>query len=215
MPNRSFLRRTLVTGTVAALFSAVTAIAAGRRTRGHPSAPLNAVSHIAWGGAPPAEPGPAGRNAGIGLALHWGAAVFWAAFFDTLFGRVARRSRRGAIAAGVAVSTAAYVTDYHVVSERFRPGYEAYLSPRGLAAVYAVLALGFALGARLVRLHHHEVGDCVERHEGGDTEDRPDRKVAAEARVERTAGAMRRAREPSHPDLDRDHREPAGERDGV
>jgi hypothetical protein len=43
----------------------------------------------------------------------------------------------------------AYHVDYNVVHRRFRPGFEAHLSRRGLFAVYAALAAGFTAAAIL------------------------------------------------------------------
>ena len=73
--------------------------------------------------------------------------MWWALFFEALFGKLARRSVVAAAASGAAISASAYLVDYYVVSRRFRPGFEAYLSPRAMLAVYAALALGFAAAA--------------------------------------------------------------------
>jgi len=75
------------------------------------------------------------------------------------------------MAAGAAKTAAiAYFTDYYVVSKRFQPGFEAYLSPASMFAVYAALAAGIALGAVLTGFDHHQVKDGNERHEGGNTQ---------------------------------------------
>jgi hypothetical protein len=131
----------IVSGAAAAVFS---------RLRNRRAAPaINAVSHIAWGGEPPAEVGAGGRNLIVGRTLHLGAAMFWAAFFEGLFGRDARRDPAAAWAAGGGVATAAFLTDYIVVPRRLRPGMEDFLSRRGLIGVYAALGAGFALAARM------------------------------------------------------------------
>ena len=150
------LGRILLTGGAAAIVSAVTAASWSRMERGRATAPLNAVSHIAWGGEPPSHVGPAGINLATGVALHAGASLFWATPFEVAFGPLARRSAAGSWLGGAIVSAVAFITDYYVVSRRFRPGYEAYLSPRGLFAVYAALAAGLAIGARLSRLDDHQ-----------------------------------------------------------
>jgi len=54
----------------------------------------------------------------------------------------------GSLLTASAITAIAYVVDYYVVSRRFRPGFEAYLSPRGMFAVFAALAAGFALSGR-------------------------------------------------------------------
>ena len=141
---------------------------------------MHAVSHIAWGDAPEAHKGRTLHNHIIGSTLHHGASVFWAVFFEALFGRHAERSTAAALAGGAAISAAAYVTDYHIVSDRFKPGFEAYLSDRSLFAVYAALAVGLAAGARLRGLYDHKIENGDERHESRHPERAPDVVVAPE-----------------------------------
>lgn len=147
----ALLRNLLWTGGVAALMSAATAGACSRRENRRAAPPINAVSHVAWGGRPPYDAGPGAVNFVVGAALHAGASVFWAAIYEGVFGRWSRRSKGNALAAGAAMSAVAYVTDYKLVSRRFRPGYEAHLSRRSLFAVYVALAAGLAVGARLAQ----------------------------------------------------------------
>ncbi len=173
----SFLIRILQSGLVAAAASGVVASLASRRRNA--TAPLNAVAHIYEGGRPAARDGPGHRNTLLGAALHAGASLWWAAFYEGLFGR-ARRSR-AALAGGACVAAAAYVVDYHVVGERFRPGFEKHLGPGGMLAVYAALGAGFALPA-LRRLRHHQPEDREERRERRPAERDPDRPIAVKAR---------------------------------
>lgn len=147
----TLLRNVLWSGGTAALLSAAASAAASRAHGRRPDAPMNAVSHIAWGGHPPHHPGPGHRNLFVGAALHAGASLFWASIFEGLFGRWSRRRGANAIAAGIATAVGACVTDYRLVSRRFRPGFEVYLSRPSLAFVYAALAAGYALGAHLTR----------------------------------------------------------------
>jgi hypothetical protein len=169
--------RVLVTGATAALASALTALAWSRIERGRATPPLNAVSHIAWAGEPPAEVGPKGINFATRVALHAGASLFWATSLELPFGRIARRSRAAAWLGGAIVSAVAFVTDYYLVSRRFQPGYEAYLSRRGLLAVYAAIAAGLALGARSTRLDDHDPENGDERDERGHAKPSPDRVI--------------------------------------
>lgn len=67
----------------------------------------------------------------------------------------------------------AYITDYHIVSDRFKPGFEAHLSNRSLFMIYTALAIGLAAGARLRGLYHHQIENRDERRERGDAERRP------------------------------------------
>ena len=52
---------------------------------------MNAVTHIYDGGEPPAHDGVNGRNTLLGFAIHTAASVWWALFFEGVFGRVSRR----------------------------------------------------------------------------------------------------------------------------
>ena len=105
---------------------------------------MNAVTHIVYGGPPRAHDGRGGRNTALGFAVHSAASVWWALFYEGLFGAQAARSLPRALGAGAAIALAAYIVDYYVVARRFRPGFEVYLSGRSLFAVYAALAGGFA-----------------------------------------------------------------------
>ncbi len=151
------LSRILASGLCGAAASALAAAAFGRAENGHAARPLNAIAHIYDGGAPPSQDGAAKRNTLVGSGIHTAASMWWAAFYEAGLA-LQRRPRRVATAAAIAVI--AYVVDYYVVNKRFRPGFEAYLSPRGLAAVYAALAAGYALSARrggaLVGKRQHE-----------------------------------------------------------
>ena len=206
------LGRILLTGGTVAIVSAITAASWSRLERGRATAPLNAISHIAWGGEPPAEAGPAGVSLATGLALHAGASLFWATPFELVFGRMARRSVGAAWLGGAIVSALAYVTDYYVVSRRFRPGYEAYLSPRGLFAVYAALAGGLAMAARSSRLNHHQPEDRDEGDEGRHAERSPESVIAPERARQGIAAGGRLARERRHANLEPDDGEPASPR---
>lgn len=136
------VRRSLVSGSIAAGATlAATALCGIARGVG-PVAPVNATSHIVRG----PEAGRAGRadvrHTLPGLALHFGACLFWAAVYESL----PRHPMRGPATAALA-----YVTDYHVVPRRLTPGWELRLPGRSLALVYAVLALSLPLGGFMRR----------------------------------------------------------------
>jgi hypothetical protein len=154
---RSLLHDVVRTGLVAGVASTAAALLLSRVQNGRAAPAMNAVSHMAYGGAPPADSGPRGRNFVLGSALHLGASIFWAAWFGPLAGRAARRrgsnARVGNAWIGAAATArAAYVVDYHVVPGRLRPGMEAFLSRAAVIAVYAALGCGFALAARPKRI---------------------------------------------------------------
>ena len=142
----AFTARALVTGLVGSVASAVAALVCSRAENGRATPPINAVSHIYDGTEPPtAENGRGYRNTLLGSAIHTCGALFWAVFYEA-----ALRRRDGALpaaAAAAATAAVAYHVDYNVVHRRFRPGFEAHLSRRGLFTVYAALAAGFAAAA--------------------------------------------------------------------
>ena len=141
---------------------------------------MHAVSHIAWNDDPQSHRGRHARDWYIGTALHHGASVFWATFFEAFYGRNAERSTASALVAGATIAAAAYVTDYHIVSKRFQPGFEAHLSNRSLFAIYAALAVGLAAGARLRGLYRHQVKNRDERDKRRNAERRPDAVITPE-----------------------------------
>jgi hypothetical protein len=171
---RPLLTDTLVTGAVTAVATlAVPSLI--RSSRGlSPLPPFNSVSHMVWGDGAFRRDGASAKYTGVGLALHVGACVFWAAVYETWMHRRAGMSaeerdrseppagsrdrapppgsaagaeiRAGeAIAVGAATAVAAYVTDYYVVPRRLSPGFEQRFSPAELLAVYVALGLSFPL----------------------------------------------------------------------
>jgi hypothetical protein len=109
--------------------------------RGDLAGPLNAVSHIAWGERAAFRRGVSPKYTGVGFALNGAAVTSWAALHELLF-------RRRPLLGGALVSALAYATDYFVVPRRVTPGFEKRLSPAGMFAVYAALALALGLSAR-------------------------------------------------------------------
>lgn len=139
-----------LTGTVAGVATALTAVACGQAESHQPIAPLNAVSHIVWGDEAATVDEATARHTAVGFALNHGACLFWATLFEKLFGTQAERGDAGAaLLGGAAVSGIAYVTDYYLVPKRLTPGFEKRLSGRSLGAIYGVLALSLGATALL------------------------------------------------------------------
>jgi hypothetical protein len=140
----SLIIRALVSGTVAAVTTTLTASLAGRRITGSFAAPLNATSHVIWGEAANQENTPSFKYTGTGYLLNHGATVFWAVFYELLTGRT-RLTRGQALGSGALVAAAAYVVDYHVVPKRLTPGFEQRLPEKALALIYVTLAAGLCI----------------------------------------------------------------------
>jgi hypothetical protein len=138
------LKRSLVSGSITALISLAVACLLSKKENDDAAGVVNAVSHIAWGGTPQRQAARSGVNTIVGAALHHGASIFWAIGFETVFGRRARQQKSIAVLGGAATAAAAYVVDYHLVSKRFQPGFEARLSGTSMFLVYAALAAGLA-----------------------------------------------------------------------
>jgi hypothetical protein len=177
---KRFFLNCLTSGLAGGMLSQLVSAIFSYAERGRPDLPIHAVSHIAWGDKPESHHGQHTHNFVIGTALHQGASVFWAAFFEALFGEHAEGSGASALVGGSTIAAAAYITDYYVVSDRFKPGFEAHLSSRGLFSIYAALALGLAAGARLRGLYRHQVENDDERDERRSAERRPRPVVAKE-----------------------------------
>lgn len=144
---RRVLRRACVSGSVAAVASAVAVALLARRRTGSLASGANATSHVLWGDEPAARCHQADlRHTALGYAIHHSSAVFWALGFEWL---LASRRPPHPLAAAAASAATAYAVDYHLVPKRLTPGFELHLSRREMAGVYAVIAAGLALTAML------------------------------------------------------------------
>ena len=136
------IKDVFLSGAISSVSTAATAAACGARDSGSAIAAVNAVSHIAWGREASDVRVVDVKHTVPGLLLNTGATIFWAAIYETIFGKAADRGQIGkAVLGGAAVSALAYVTDYHVVPKRLTPGWEERVSNRSLGVIYVVLAL--------------------------------------------------------------------------
>jgi hypothetical protein len=141
------LRDAIYSGAVSSAATAATAAVCGQIEKRNAVAPINAISHIAWGEESFEQSAPSLKYTVTGLALNDSAHYSWAVLFEALFGEKAEQGNvPHALMGGAVVSAIAYLTDYHVVPKRFTPGFEAHLSSRSLLVVYIVLALSLAAG---------------------------------------------------------------------
>lgn len=144
------VRAVLQASALATVGTTAAVAALGKREIDNAAAPINATSHIVWGDEAAEQDGISAKYTLIGGLLNAGAVASWAVLQQALFGR-GRWTKKGGIArplaAGAAVATLAYVTDYHIVPKRLTPGFEKRLSKGALAAMYGVLAVTLALGS--------------------------------------------------------------------
>jgi hypothetical protein len=146
------MAHSLQTGAVASTTTALATAVLGGVENHNVVAPINAVSHIAWGEAAVAQEESSVKYTLTGLALNTVAVTGWAAVHELLFGRyLDRRNLPAALLGGAATSALAFVTDYYVVPRRFTPGFERRLSNGSLLGVYSVLAVSLAFGRACFR----------------------------------------------------------------
>lgn len=157
--KRGTLRRALVSGTVSGLATAGVASLAGKRENGSYAAPLNATSHIVWGEKAAYQDRPSLKYTLTGFLLNHASTIFWASFYEKLFGRHGTWQRMRGLpftaypeppslvkpaCGGATVAAAAYVIDYHLIPKRFTPGFEKRVSGKSLTVIFAALAIGLA-----------------------------------------------------------------------
>jgi hypothetical protein len=153
--SQGVLKRAIASGTISGLATATTALVEGKRETGSYYAPLNATSHIIWGDEAARQDSPSLKYTLTGFLLNHASTIFWALFYEKLFGRHSAKhdhpwDRRAPpslaepVLGAAAVTTAAYVIDYHLIPERFTPGFEKRLSAKSLATIFAALAIGLA-----------------------------------------------------------------------
>ena len=134
----------LVAGASASAATTATVALAGLAETGSAWPALNAISKMAHGNHAPWRNEASWKYTGTGALLNAAAVFSWAAVYAVLRGPRTRTDYARAVTAGVATSALAYVVDYHVVPDRFTPGFEKRLPDRSLGLIYAVLALGLA-----------------------------------------------------------------------
>ena len=101
LPN--WLLRTLETS-IPAIAATTAAVAACGLAEGHAVAPVNAISHIAWGDEAAQQDDASWEYTGVGVAFEHGAVASWAAVYELAFGRAARGHWAAAFAGGAAIS---------------------------------------------------------------------------------------------------------------
>ena len=147
--NEAAVRSIARSGAYATVATTAAIAICGAIENNNPAAPVNAISHMAWGDRSARQERTSIKYTGVGAALNPAARVAWAAFSHIIFKPHERRATpAGALARGAATAGIAYVVDYHVVPERLTPGFEKRLSNGALFAIYAAMAVGLAIGER-------------------------------------------------------------------
>lgn len=144
MTDTPSVRTALLAGASASAATTATIGLAGLGENGSPWPALNAVSKMVHGNHAPWRDEPSWKFTGTGALLNAAAVFSWAAVYAVLRGRRRDTDVVKAVTAGAATAALAYVIDYHVVPERFTPGFERRLSGRSLGLIYGALALGLA-----------------------------------------------------------------------
>jgi hypothetical protein len=144
---QTILNRSLCAGACATAATTATLAACAAMEHDPVAAPINSVSHIAWGDEAASHDEVSMKYTATGFALNAVAVTSWAAVHELMFGSSVNGDPLKALASGAAVSAVAYLTDYHLVPARLTPGFEKRLSNRSLFAVYAALALSLAAGS--------------------------------------------------------------------
>jgi hypothetical protein len=141
---RERVRQGVRAGLVAAAATAGVLVGFGVARR-EPLRMLNAVAHMVIGTRAYYTVGFDALATPLALALHALSVVLWGVLFAALAGRL--RGARLAAAAAL-LAAAAFLIDYHLVPERFRPGFETLLTTGELAALYAALGASLVAGLR-------------------------------------------------------------------
>lgn len=134
----------LLAGASASAATTLTVALAGMAAQGSPWPALNSISKMVRGNHAPWRNDLSWKYTGTGALLNSAAMFSWAAVYAVLRGRRRQTDYARALTAGVATSALAYVVDYHIVPDRFTPGFERRLPDRSLGLIYAALALGLA-----------------------------------------------------------------------
>ena len=132
---------------IVALSAAASVALVGQIENGDGVTPLNNVSHIAWGDDGFDQSELSVKYTGSALLLNQVSVTSWALLHEWVFGKTRDEGKwKISLAGGFLVSALAYVVDFKLAPDRYKPGFERLLSSRGLLAVYVLLALALGWG---------------------------------------------------------------------
>jgi hypothetical protein len=145
-PWSTALRDGAASGSLASLASTAVLSERGRKENGTPYAPTNAISHWFWGERAARRDDPSTRYTLTGYAIHHASSIFWAVFYEKLFGEKAEGKKIApALAGGLAIAGLACFVDYKMTPQRLQPGFEKRLSTPSLFLVYGAFGLALAM----------------------------------------------------------------------
>lgn len=140
----------LTSGTSASVTSALVLSLCSKLEENSAAGALNGPSQWIWGEGEAYTRRATLKHTVVGYTIHHVTSVFWAVWYEHLFGRSRDRDLVAVsplqIAAEAAVTASvAYFVDYHVAPKRLRPGFKKHLGAVSIFASYAAFALGLAV----------------------------------------------------------------------
>ncbi len=129
------------TGGALALTTSLAVMTSSKRDTGDAWSAVNAICHIADGDDVSQPGGFRWRESILGLGINALAMTAWGLLYESA---LLLTKHKSTVVTGAAASTSAYVIDYHIVPDRFKPGIEKRMSVQGVLLAYAVLALTLA-----------------------------------------------------------------------
>jgi hypothetical protein len=142
----SWIARTNLSGSIAAVLSSVVVAACSACEARAPFAGVNAASQWLWGRRAKRHVRPSWRYTAVGYLVHHFSSLLWAGIYEAW---CLRRPAPPCVAAARAavVATAACVVDYTITPPRFRPGFERHIGRASIATVYVAFGLGLFAAA--------------------------------------------------------------------
>jgi hypothetical protein len=130
----------LVPGSVAAIVSSIVITIFSVFDAKAWAAGTNAASQWVWGEQAHMHDELSVRYTLLGYVIHHGSSLFWACGYQWIGSRTDEPMR--SLLKAMAITSLAYVVDYHVVPTRLSPGFDRHISSTGMFAVYSAFALG-------------------------------------------------------------------------
>jgi hypothetical protein len=139
------LLRGAISGTFAAVLSAVTLAACGKLENNAPAGPLNGPSQWIWGQRSARRRRFSGRTV-AGYSIHHVVSIGWATLHEKHVASLTQGKPMGVRLLGAGTTAAlACAVDYGVAKGRLQPGFEKQLGRRSLFLVYTAFALGLVV----------------------------------------------------------------------